>query len=214
MSKSKIMFFKPYGKEETDFFYNQLFGDDYTLFQPRDNQPAEGLWKTLLNARASSASLKKIAEDTKAPSIQRVIALGRLRRKGTTVKPAQTLAVIVESGEDDGMDTLAAYADGTVKFINAEGTVSHMDGTHPPILKKIAALMEMGQELSKRMEAWSGPRLAPPITQMVRLTFIATDGYFFGQGPIRMLAKDEAGGPIIKQASSVFSAIIERENKK
>jgi hypothetical protein len=213
MAKAKTVFFKPYNREDADTFYNQLFGDNYVLFQPRDNQPAEGRWKTLLTVRASAAALRKIAEDQASPAIQRIIAVGRLRGTEIISSPSEMLAVLVESGEEDGMDTLAVYADGTVKFISAEGKVSHLDGTRPITLKKIAELMSMAQQLTTRMEAWAQPRLSPPIKSMVRLTFIATDGYFFGQGEIRILAKDRSGGPIIRQASAIFADIMSGEKK-
>jgi hypothetical protein len=158
--------------------------------------------------------LRKIAENRTAPAIQRIIALRRLRGREAVTAPAEMLAVLVESGEEDGMDTLAVYVDGTVKFIDAEGKVSDLDGSHPATREKVAELMSMAQRLSTRMEAWEQTRLSPPIRGMVRLTFIATNGFYFGQGEIRILAKDESGGPIIRQAAAIFSDIMAREKKK
>jgi hypothetical protein len=213
VTKLKSAFYRPYDKEETDYLYNQLFGDDNKLFQPRDNQPAEGSWKTLLAIRASAAALRKIAEDGAAPAIKRIIALARLRGKEAAPIQPEMLAVLVESGEEDGMDTVAVYADGTVKFINAEGRVSHLDGSLPAAREKIAVLMSMAGQLSTRMEAWTGRRLSPPVRGMVRLTFLATNGCFFGQGEIRILAKDKSAGPIIRQAADIFTTIMAAEKR-
>ncbi len=168
----------------------------------------------LLAARASAPALRKIAEDQTAPPIQRIIALGRLPGRAIKAAPPETLAVFVESGEEDGMDTIAVYADGTVKFIDAAGEVSHLAATRLATKKKVAELMSLGQQLSARIEAWPQARLAPPIRNMVRLTFIATNGYYFGQGPIRMLAKDESGGPIIKLAAIIFADVMAGKKKR
>jgi hypothetical protein len=37
---------------------------------------------------------------------------------------------------------------------------------------------------------WDQPRKPPPITGNVRLTFLVTDGLYFGEGPINVLFTD------------------------
>jgi len=41
----------------------------------------------------------------------------------------------------------------------------------------------------------------------VRLTFIVSDGLYFGEGPFEVMAEDPAAGPLIQQGVKLLEAI-------
>ena len=40
------------------------------------------------------------------------------------------------------------------------------------------------------------------------MTFLASDGLYFGQGPFEMLGRDKMGGPVIIQATELMKDLI------
>jgi hypothetical protein len=174
--------------------YNLLFADDVDAFP-------------MVEASATTEALASVAEDDSVESRVRVVAFRRLAQRGVP-PPAQPplLGTIVEIGLHEGLDTLAAYADGGVRYINHAGAVSIVEGGGP-----LAAQVEAVLLTSKRAVAaigpWQGERLPPPSTDQARLTFLVGGQLYFGQGPFDALASDGLAGPVLATATTLLSVI-------
>ena len=80
--------------------YNLLFADDVDA----------------LKAAMPEADLAMVAADDEAESRVRAVAFRRLKAEGTTPDgDPPLLGTIVEIALDEGLDTLAAYADGRIR---------------------------------------------------------------------------------------------------
>src|SRR5438309_1316877 len=108
---------KPYKDEGLNKIYDLLFCDDINLFKketPDNVYP----WTELLSNNPDPDTLNKIATDQTLESRQRILAYNLLTAKGNPITQKELLAVIIEVGLQKGLDVLAAFSDGTARYIN------------------------------------------------------------------------------------------------
>lgn len=116
--------YAPYAEPHVNFLYNLLFCDDLALFRTGDTAKDGPPWSTLLADRADTDALRKIAQDPEEESRLRALAYNRLRAAGQAVPAKSLLGVIVEVPLEQGLDVLAAYPDGRVRYLNQSGKVA------------------------------------------------------------------------------------------
>src|SRR6188474_2086582 len=136
--------------------YNMLFADDVVALKPA----------------TPDGDLAAVAADDEAESRVRAVAFRRLKAAGKTL-PADPplLGVIVEIALDEGLDTLAAYADGRVRYINHAGGMTIVE-EGSPLRAQVDGLLLASQAVVARIGPWRGDRLPPPPTGQARLTFL------------------------------------------
>jgi hypothetical protein len=172
--------------------YNMLFADDVVALKPA----------------TPDGDLATVAADVEAESRVRAVAFRRLKAEG---KPAPAnaplLGVVVEIALDEGLDTLAAYADGRIRYINHAGGMSMVeDGT--PLRAQADGLLLAAQAVVARIGPWQGDRLPPPPTGQARLTFLVEGELYFGQAPFEALAADPMAGPVLSTATALLTALV------
>jgi hypothetical protein len=174
--------------------YNLLFADDVDAFP-------------MVSASATTEALTNVAEDDGVESRLRVVAFRRLAQRGV-LPPAQPplLGTIVEIGLHEGLDTLAAYADGGARYINHAGGVSMVEGGGP-LAAQVEAVLLTSKPVVAAIGPWQGQRLPPPSTDEARLTFLVGGQLYFGQGPFDALASDALAGPVLATATALLSTI-------
>jgi len=198
---------QPYTEPHLNFLYNLLFCDDVELFRRNGDAPADEPWRTLLAAEPSPAGLRRIADDPHAESRVRALAFRRLREIGYEVPAKILLGAIVEVPLERGLDTLAAFSDGRVRYINQTGAASIFEGG-PAVVETLAReLIVAALPLVQRIGPWDGARLAAPPRGAVRLSFLVSDGLYFGQGSFAQLEKDALGGPVLAKAGELLQAV-------
>jgi hypothetical protein len=172
--------------------YNLLFADDADALKPATDK----------------ADLASVAEDDEAESRVRVVAFRRLKAAGETPEgDPPLLGVIVEIALDEGLDTLAAYADGRIRYINHAGGMSMVeDGT--PLRAQVDGLLLASASVVGKIGPWQGDRLPPPPTGQARLTFLVGGDLYFGQAPFDALANDPLAGPVLNTATALLSALV------
>jgi hypothetical protein len=192
----------PYGRADLDLVYNLLFCDEPALFSAgKDAEP----WRSLLAATPDAAALQRIATDAHQESRARALAWQRLRTLGLKVPPKVVLGVVVEVPLDDGLDVLAAYSDGTARYINQSGKLAVFESGPDTVRALARELVEVAQPLVNRIGPWHAPRLSPPPSG-VRLSFIASDGLYFGEGSFDALSADPLGGAVLGTAGNLLQA--------
>jgi hypothetical protein len=197
----------PYGDAATNTMYNLLFCDDLSLFKVRDGQVETG-WQKLLFDKPDATAIRALAEDAKEESRIRVLAFNWLRNNKLPVPPRQLLGVIVEVPIEGGLDTLAAYPDGRVRYINHSGKLAIFEGATPQIQTKAKELVATAQSIVNRIGAWDKPRLAPPKKGNIRLTFLVSDGLYFGEGPFDAMQRDPIAAQTIQQATELLQLAV------
>jgi len=115
--------YAPYAEPHVNFLYNLLFCDDLALFQTEDAMKGGAPWVTLFADPPDYDALRKIAQDPYEESRLRALAYNRLRAAGQAVPAKTLLGAIVEVPLEQGLDVLAAYPDGRVRYLNQSGKV-------------------------------------------------------------------------------------------
>jgi hypothetical protein len=73
----------------------------------------------------------------------------------------------------------------------------------------VHALLAASQAVVDRIGPWDKPRLPAPKAGNVRLTFLVSDGLYFGEGKFEDLSRDSLGGPVINAAGQLLAQTVD-----
>ena len=196
----------PYASESANTIYNLLFCDEPSAFLG-DRKSARKEWQKVLSENPSSPSdLAALASDASQEGRIRYLAYSRLRGMGQQVKPKILLGVVVEVPMAGGLDALAAYSEGGVRYVNHSGKMVIGEGVADflPLVQQIFAVSE---PVVARIGPWDKPRTSPPKHGNIRMTFLVSDGMYFGEGPMSVMQRDALAGPVIQQATQLLLSV-------
>lgn len=199
--------YAPYANAGIDAIYNLLFCDDANAFAAAAAGTAAHWQSTLFAKPADVATLERLAADDAQEGRIRYLAYGRLRALGRPVPPKVLLGVIVEVPLAGGLDTLAAFSEGGVRYINQTGKLAVLEDV-PSVRPLVQRLFDAARPVVDHIGPWDKPRLAPPTASNVRLTFLVSDGLYFGQGPMNVMAKEPLAAPVIRSATELLQAVV------
>lgn len=208
-SESRTGLYSPYAEPHVNYLYNLLFCDDVELFRNDESEAQSGPWQTLLAERPDKAALAMLAADGNIEGRLRALAYNRLRALGETPEPKILLGIIVEVPLQGGLDVLAAFSDGGVRYLNQSGKVAVFDGAVASVGKLAQELLEDAQRIVDNIGPWKEQRLPPPKMGNVRLTFLVSDGLYFGEGPFSVLQRDGMAGPVLMKAAELLKQATE-----
>lgn len=161
-----------YPDNSLNFIYNLLFADEDESFRPS----AAGRPGAIFDSPPDAVRLAEIADDGAVEARLRVLAFRRLRELAarTPAGAPPLLGVVVEIGLDGGLDTLAAYADGGVRYLNQGGgmTIAEIPEL---VAAPVAALLAAGRLLLPAIAESADPRGQPPTLGRARLTLLVGD---------------------------------------
>ena len=210
MTRSSV--YTPYHDTDMDLEYNRLFCDDIKLFRLSAAQFTSAEWSSLLATRPRLEKVSAISQDTNLPAQLRTLAFNYLVSKNHAPLKKELLGCIVEVGEEDGLEVMAAYTDYHLVYINNAGRKKEWDQLKPPVRESLVRLFGLAVNLAAHLQPTDQPRFVPPIPGMVRITLLLSDGRYFGQGPVNHLTKDELGGPLIRQSKRLLSELLAQED--
>jgi hypothetical protein len=166
--------FAPYSDPAANQIYALLFCDEPELFVNLGKS-----WPALFAEKPNETALRAIAENDQNEGRIRALAYGRLRELGKQVAPRILLGAVIEVALDSGLDVLAVYAEGGVRYINASGKISIFEGTGHPVTAEGRAVLVAAQNVVNRIGPWDKARLPPPPKGNVRMSFVVSDGLYF-----------------------------------
>lgn len=196
------MSFEPYSSPAANEIYARLFCDQPELFVNLGEH-----WPALFADPGDAAALAAIAENESLEGRIRALAYGARRQLGKPVAPRILLGAVIEVALDAGLDALGAYCEGGVRYINASGKISIFEGADHPVAKEAGALLAVSQNVVNTIGPWDKARLAPPGPGRVRMSFIVSDGLYFGEGQFEDLERDRLAGPVVRAAARLLLAI-------
>lgn len=156
-------------------------------------------------------TLQSIAQRSNLESRHYLQAWSGLRELGESPPPGQAkhvYGVVVDVPVEDGLDTLAAYEDGTARYINFRGAVIIWEAPDARLKNPIEKLLSAGTTLAKLIGPWEGPR--PPMASgMARISLLTPSGLHFGQAPFEALMQDGMANPLLSAATELMQGLIE-----
>jgi hypothetical protein len=200
--------FEPYKDHATNVIYNLLFCDDLELYGSEFRGEPTGPWKELFSPIPAESSLASIASNEEIESRIRLLAFNTLRTRSKAVSQKQILGTVVEIGLPQGLETIAAYKDGRARYINYSGKLIIWEAPNSTMNDRIQSLLPASQNIINKIGPWDKQRLPPPSNGFSRMTFLVTDGLYFGQGPYDVLKDDAMGSPVITEATALIVDLI------
>jgi hypothetical protein len=211
---AKNVNYAPYCQAETSQIYNLLFCDDLSLYKCTDGEKLS-YWQSILFADViNNNAILELAEDTTQEGRIRALAYNLLKKNGLKTPERKLLGVIIEVSLENGLDVLAAFSDGGVRYINQTGKMAIVEGGIPEIDQKVKKLFELSQKTISIIGPWDKQRLPPPEKGIVRLTFIVSDGLYFGQGPMDQMLRDPLSASILVSATTIMQNVTSVTLKK
>jgi hypothetical protein len=199
--------YAPYSETAANDIYNLLFCDSLSAFLPSAGRPTVP-WQIVLSSDPPDIpALVTLADDSSQEGRTRYLAYMRLRAVGQAVPDKRLLGVIVAMPVAGGMDTLAAYSDGGVRYINHTSKLAVFE--HIPSLQPyVQRLLAISEPVVAQLGPWTEPRRPPPKVGQVRITFLVSDGLYFGEGLMATMQRDVKGGPVIMKAGELLQAAV------
>lgn len=204
----------PYAETHVNFLYNLLFCDDPALFRNSSSTGESSVWTRLLADRPDAAELRALATDYENEGRIRALAFNRLRAMGEVVPSKQVLGVIVEVPLANGLDVLAAFCEGGVRYLNQSGKVLVVEGQTHPVTRLVSDLIAASQPVVDKIGPWEEQRLPPPRPGNIRITFLVSDGLYFGEAPAAVLQNDDMAGPVLAKATQLLHRVVELGTSK
>lgn len=167
---------------------------------------------------AAIAHLEKVAALPGLESRVTLMAWHHLAKLG--VQPPADIAkkvhgVVLEVWMKEGLDLLAAYADGSARYINYTGNAIIWDapGSDSAIEASLRALLAAGQAVADRIGPWEGGCNRPPAPPfgLVRLNMLTPSGIHFGQGQYGQLNADPMGAALLGSGVQLMRILTERK---
>lgn len=188
--------------------YAGLFADTLPVPAPADRAKAPEWLRVLGAARPDAAAVAALVGDHDLDARVRAMACTWLRRNGRTVASKELFGVIVEVALTDGLVVLAAYADGSVRHLDAHGNPTLVEPL-PTLRAKVDALLAAGRAVVAQIGPFDRERLPPPAAGRIRLSFLVADGLYFGEADAPAMSASDLGGPVVAAATELLRAVQE-----
>jgi hypothetical protein len=200
----------PYNESSTNLIYHLLFCDNLDLYKQHNQAPATYPFNLLFADSSTAADFQKIIDDPTTDSRLKVLAYNQQMAKGHQPTQKELLAVIVEVGLDNGLDVLASFQDGTARYLNQTGKILIWEATDPTSTELTQDLFQKSQHIVDQIGVWDQPRRPYPTRGTVRISFLVSDGLYFGEGPIDVLFNDPLANPALTSATLLMKYITEK----
>jgi hypothetical protein len=204
----------PYSDETLNLMYHLLFCDRVELFKTNFSGEIQEPWATIFKEPADYSALRKIADDSSMESRVRMLAFNTLRIGGQEIPPKIHLGTILEVPVRGGLDTLAIFTDGTARYINHSGKMAIVEGSPTQFQEELSRVIKASQVIVDIIGPWDKSRLPPPALGTFRMSFLVSDGLYFGQGPLDQLMNDPMAAPLIQAATILIQKLTSETIKK
>jgi len=197
-----------------------IYGDLPLDQWPADAEASASPWSTFVAAReawhqgereAAIAAWAGLAHDYKLESRHNLQAWHFLRMAGVLPsgdESAQVFGVIAEVSVGGGHDVLAAYSDGTARYLNHAGGIVVVDDTSlENLAEAIHSWLGVGERLAPVVGAWEEPTLPPLPRGHTRILMLTPGGFRFGQGPDDQLRAEPAAAAFLDAATHLLVAV-------
>lgn len=207
-----------------DDLYPLLFGNVALDGWPDGDELTEMPWSAFITARRHLAngdvdlairSWGPVATLGDWDSRHRIQAWKFLRAQGIVPDESiarEVLGVVAEVPVAGRHDVLAAYADGTIRYLNHAGSVIVIESPSPEQARRSSELLAVGAEVVAVLGPWTEPELPTVDPGSVRFTMLTPSGPHFGQGPEDVMAADPRAGRLFEAATALLVAVLEDAN--
>lgn len=201
----------PYKDPATNLIYQMLFCDSLELYKTNSKPPHQYPFDILFAETIPAEDLQKIIDDSEADPRIKILAYNKQLADGHKPGKKDLLAVIVEVGLDDGLDVLASFNNGTARYINQTGKMIVWELTTDAKANELTnALFLSSQDIINQIGPWDKPRRPHPAKGIARISFLVSDGLYFGEGPMKVLFNDPMASAALNIATQLMQYLTQR----
>ena len=102
------------------------------------------------------------------------------------------LGVVVDMGLEEGLDTLAGFADGSARYLNHSGSAIVWEVPDMAIGQLVRQLLDAAAIVVVMGAPLEGDRLPPPSRGHTMLSVLTRGGIYIGAGPIESITRTSA----------------------
>lgn len=122
----------------------------------------------------------------------------------------QALGTVAEVPMKAKHDVLAAYRDGSARYLNHGGGAVIWDGEDPAIQAAIDNWLVAAQGLAYAIGAWDKPSLPVLPAGHLRVVMLTPGGHRFGQGPEAAIRSEAAVAQYLARATTLLQLLVDR----
>ena len=201
----------PYKDSATNLVYNLLFCDNLELYKRNTKAPHTYPFDILFSATSTPADLQKIIDDKDADPRTKILAYNKQLSKGHKPNKKELLAVIVEVGLEQGLDVLASFKNGTARYINQTGRILIWETTTDTKANELTKdLFAKSEQIVSKIGPWDKPRRPHPAKDNTRISFLVSDGLYFGEASTNVLFKEPLASPALTSATQLMQYLTQK----
>jgi len=165
-------------------------------------------------AHDAPSALRAIAAAPLAERETRLLLQGWNLARAAGVDPGagagDPLGVVVDLHTDEGLDTLAGFADGSARYLNYSGAGVVWEVPDEEVGRRVRDLLQAAREVVEVTGPLAGARPGPPGHGGAMISVLTPGGIHVGAGSVYALTKDSRGGPVIEAASALLALLVAR----
>jgi hypothetical protein len=135
-----------------------------------------------------------------------------LREAGHPPPPDEAkkvLGVVAEVPVNDAHDVLAAYQDGSCRYLNHSGKVAVIDDRSiTDVERAVGTWLTVGRALAQITGPWDHPQLPSVPAGHMRIMVLTPSGPHFGQGPADQLMADPTAASFVGAATALLQIVV------
>jgi len=207
--------FKRKGKSDTaaldEDLYNSLFADDPDDFI--DMKGHKAISWIYEDRTPTIDELESIANDNSIESRIRFLALYTALEFGLAIGKKIYFGTIMEVPVEGGYDVLAYYSDLTARYYNYSGKAIIYEGGKPFVDNCIEKANSVAIQVCNVLGPWEKERLPRPRGDVFRISFLVSDGLYFGNSSIKEIGNDQAVSTIFRNGVEVMKALVNEADR-
>jgi hypothetical protein len=133
--------------------------------------------------------------------------------RGGADTAAGVRGVVVDVALDQGVDTVAGFADGTARYLNHSGAAVIWEAPDLDVAARVEVLLAAAAPILDLAGPIDGGSPTPPAAGYAQVAVLAGDAVHTGAGPFEALARDPLGGPVIRAAFELMTLLMERSSR-
>jgi hypothetical protein len=203
----------PYRNNYSNTVYEQLFCDDTSLYKNELSIPFYP-WDVLFSPDTEVEDVKNICRDTEIESRPRLIGYNLLSKAGIDVKEKELLGIVIEIHQQNGLDVLSVYSDGTARYITQAGTIIVWETPTPASIELNTVLFKAGKSLGQITAPWYSLRKIFPEKGKVRVSLLMSNGLHTKEGEFLRMRNDKSSSAVIEAGIKLMLLLTNYKNQQ
>jgi hypothetical protein len=194
-----------------DVLYNSLFADNLDNFiNLKDHKAISWIYES---RTPTIDELESVANDNSVESRLKFLALYTALKQGLKIGKKTYFGTVLEVPMEGGYDVLAFYSDLRARYYNYSGTAVIYEGGRSNVDDTIARANSVAIQVCNVLEPWQKERLPKPKGDLIRISFLVSDGLYFGNASIKTIGNDQMASAIFGKGAEVMKALLNETNK-